>query len=110
MSTQHEEPERAGATAAQQDQEGWPHCHALGGTCPVYLVGSYLGDTARLSVLRFILGAEEGARLTLQKNRVGFTVQVTGAVQRSEGETFGLAEARVLRETIEQLTKGSAAD
>ena len=71
---------------------------------------AYLGDAARVAVLRFILDAEEGARLTLQKNRVGFSVQVTGAVQRSDRESFGLAEARALRDTIERLTKETAAE
>ena len=37
-------------------------------------------------IIAFATDGEEGSRLTLQKNRDGFTVQVTGAVHKSDRE------------------------
>lgn len=37
-------------------------------------------------IIAFAVDGEEGSRLTLQKNRDGFTVQVTGAVHKTTQE------------------------
>ena len=91
-----------------QVQSPWPECPPVGGTCPVYEMGQHLGQSVLSTLSAFIVGADEGARLTLQKNRQGFTIQVTGSVIRAEEHStrsFGLMEARGLREDLDQLTR-----
>ena len=53
--------------------------------------------------MTFIFSAKEGARIILQKNRSGITVQVTGPVEKAEGAPFKLAEARALRKRLDAL-------
>lgn len=64
----------------------WPHCELLGGDCIGSDLVSMLGPGVNQVLMEFIWSSAEGSRLSLQKNRQGFTVQVTGAVHRSEGE------------------------
>lgn len=87
---------------AATGEEPWPYCANIKGTCLAYDTGLHLGASIASTLFSFILNAEEGARLTLQRNHEGFTAQVTGAVLRAEGlraegETFGLEEAQALR-------------
>ncbi|MBI2872350.1 MAG: hypothetical protein HYY00_04080 [Chloroflexi bacterium] len=91
---------------ARGQEKEWPYCVPLQGTCLVYDVGRYLGESVRTALLNFIVRAEEGARLTLQRSRDGFTVQVTGAVHRGEAEPLSLTEARALRERLDLLNGG----
>ncbi len=63
-----------------------------------------MGQDIFCGLLTFIQAGEEGSRLTLQKNRQGFTLQVTGAVQ--VGHTSGRVDPtdlRVLQERLERL-------
>ncbi|MBI1885446.1 MAG: hypothetical protein HYS09_03905 [Chloroflexi bacterium] len=82
-------------------EKPWPYCADIEGTCLAYDMGRQLGASIESTLFSFIFSAEEGARLILQRNREGFTIQVTGAVQRTEGETFGRAEARALRRRLD---------
>ena len=86
----------------------WPHCEAIGEMCLVYQVGRFLGPEIATAVSDFILTAQDGARLTLQRNHEGFTLQVTGAVQRGAGEAFGLAEVKELHRRLDRLTNSRA--
>ena len=86
---------------AAAGEEPWPYCADIKGTCLAYDMSLHLGASIESTLFSFVLGAEEGARLTLQKNRQGFTAQVTGAVQRTEGEAFGLEEALGLRKRLD---------
>jgi hypothetical protein len=51
-------------------------------------MGAILGSNIQDILSSFIEGAEDGARLTLQKVRAGFTVQVVGAVRRGGDSAF----------------------
>ena len=61
----------------------WPHCPYANSVCLLYELAQTMGCNIHDTLLTFILTAEEGARLTLQRNREGFTVQVTRAVQKT---------------------------
>lgn len=100
-------PRRPGG-ADDRAQSSLPECSLVGGTCPVFEMGQRLGQSVLSTLAAFIVGADEGARLTLQKNPQGFTIQVTGSVIRAEehgNRFFGLTEARGLREDLDQLTR-----
>jgi len=86
---------------AATGEEPWPYCANIKGTCLAYDMGLHLGASIESTLFSFILNAEEGARLTLQRNHEGFTAQVTGAVLRAKGETFGLEEAQALRTRLD---------
>jgi len=86
----------------------WPHCEAIGGTCLAYSVGRCLGPEIATAVSEFIFNAREGARLTLQRNQEGFSLQVTGAVQRGDGDAFDLAKVKELRRRLERLASPGA--
>ena len=86
--------------------EPWPHCASIGGTCLAYEMGQAVGEVVESALLTFMVSADDGSRLTLQKNRDGFTVQVTGAVGRATGGTFGLPEVQALRKRLDELVKG----
>ncbi|MDO8750520.1 MAG: hypothetical protein Q7K03_05195 [Dehalococcoidia bacterium] len=92
-------PEGAAGLEAQE-KGGWPNCAPLGGTCVVYEVGQHVGAEVSSALFGFIANAEEGARLILQKNPKGFTVQVTNAVQRGTAQSVGLPELRALRNQL----------
>lgn len=100
MSTRREGPADIGATTEGQ----WPYCAMIGGTCLTHEMGQFLGGNIHSTLLTFIFGTEEGARLTLQKNRNGFSIQVTEAVEKATAEGFGLTEMRALRRRLELLT------
>ncbi len=61
----------------------WPHCPYANRTCLLYDMAGTMGRNIHETLITFILAAEEGARLTLQRNRDGFTVQVTRAVLKT---------------------------
>jgi len=86
---------------AATGEEPWPYCANIKGICLAYDMGLHLGASIESTLFSFILNAEQGARLTLQRNHEGFTAQVTGAVLRAEGETFGLEEAQALRTRLD---------
>ena len=94
--------EDAGDTGAGE----WPHCAAIGGNCLAYEVGRIVGPEMASAMTDFIFAAREGARLVLQRNREGFTVQVTGEVQRGGRGTFDLAGVKELRRHLDRLTGG----
>jgi len=97
-------PNSKGSGREAGRQDGWPHCPALDDTCLIYDVGELLGKNVRDALLSFILNAEDGARLTLQRSREGFTAQVTEAVQRSTGApALELSEARTWSERVGKL-------
>ena len=86
--------------------EPWPYCANIEGTCLTYDMGLYLGADVQSTLFSFIFSANQGARLILQKNREGLTVQVTGSVQRTQKQKFGLAEARAVRKQLDQIREG----
>ena len=102
MSGLHERP--AGDKVAGQDQ--WPYCAPIGGMCVPYEVEQYLGEGVGMAILNFILTAGEGARLILQKNKDGFSVQITEAVLRGERKPLELAHVRALRERLDIVKTG----
>ena len=90
-----------GTTGLESHEQGpWPYCEAISGTCVVYEVGQSVGAKVGSALFGFIVNAEEGARLTLQKSHAGFTVQVTNAVQRGTTESVGLEELQALRDQL----------
>ncbi len=84
----------------------WPYCAAIEGTCLAFETGQSLGASVLSTLLTFILAANEGGRLTLQKAGEGFTVQVTGAVYRKTEKTFDLRAAQGLRKQLNNLRAG----
>ncbi len=82
----------------------WPYCAAIEGTCLAFETGQFLGASVLSTLLTFILAANEGGRLTLQKSREDFTVQVTGAVERTTTGKVGLPEVRALRKKLDMLS------
>ena len=69
-----------------------------------------MGQGILYKLLAFIQAGEDGSRLTLQKNRQGFTLQITGAVQ--VGHASGRVDPtdlRALQERLERLyARGSS--
>ncbi len=86
--------------------KSWPYCASIEGTCIAYDMGRFLGAGVQSTLFSFIFSADRGARLILQKNREGFTVQVTGSVQTTQQQKFGLAEARAVRKHLDQMREG----
>ena len=82
-------------------QEGWPHCESLGGICPLYDMSALMGVSVFDAFMTFLWSAEPGARLTLQRNRDEFTLQITGAVQRSGGEVISLEQLKSIRARLD---------
>ena len=79
----------------------WPNCDQIEGICPLYEMSQKSGVSILDALMTFIWSAEPGARLTLQKNRDEFTLQVTGAVQRSGGEVIGLEQLKIIRARLD---------
>ena len=65
----------------------WPNCVLAGGNCIGFDLMSRLGLKVNQVLMEFVWNSRDGSRLTIQKSRQGFTVQVTGEVHRSEGES-----------------------
>ncbi len=86
--------------------KSWPYCANIEGTCLAYDTVRNLGAGVQSTLLSFIFAAERGARLILQKNNEGFTVQITGSVQTTQQQKFGLAEARAVRKHLDQMREG----
>ena len=82
-------------------QKIWPHCEDLGSVCPLYDMSALIGTSAFDALMAFLWSAEPGARLTLQRNRDEFTLQVTGAVQRGGGEVISLEQLRQMRTRLD---------
>ena len=78
----------------------WPHCPSLGGLCPTFEMSQALGANIQDLLMTFIYAGEAGARLTLQKNRDGFTAQITGAVQKAAEEPLDLPRLQALRQRL----------
>ena len=72
----------------------WPNCDQIGGLCPLYEMSQKTGVSILDALMTFIWNAEPGSRLTLQANRDELTLQVTGAVQRSDGDDLDLERLR----------------
>ena len=75
----------------------WPDCDQIEGICPLYEMSQKSGVSILDALMTFLLRSAPGARLTLQRNRDEFTLQVTGAVQRSGGEVISLEQLREMR-------------
>jgi hypothetical protein len=80
----------------------WPHCDNVGGICLGYDLSRRAGRLTFQELLSFIWTAEEGARLTLQKNRDGFSLQVTGGIHRPPIDEMDLAFLRDVRKTLDE--------
>ncbi len=59
-----------------------------------------LGSNILASLQSFIVTAEEGARLILQRNREGFTIQVTEPVERSTEEPLDIEGLKAWHEKL----------
>ena len=77
------QPEIKHPDGAADDRQ--PYCSGPASHCLTYKMAAFLGSNIQDILTSFIEGAEDGACLTLQKNRSGFTVKVVGAVRRSAG-------------------------
>ena len=75
---------------AQPNQ--WPNCDQIEGLCPLYEMSQRTGVSILDVLMTFIWRGEPGSRLTLQANRDEWTLQITGAVQRSGGEGLDLEQ------------------
>ena len=82
-------------------QKIWPHCEDLGSICPLYDMSALIGTSAFDALMAFLWSADPGARLTLQRNRDEFTLQVTGAVQRSGGDVLSLEQLQIIRTRLD---------
>ncbi len=89
-------PDRVSVSENESELQ-WPNCPALRGNCPVYDSTRRLGLEIYEALMTFIWRAEAGSRLTLQKNKDEFTLQITGAVYRSGGTTVNVNDLRQLR-------------
>lgn len=94
-------PDKFKGVVYMSQQQGWPHCESLGGICPLYDLSALLGVSVFDAFMTFLWSAEAGARLTLQKNRDEFTLQVTGAVQRSGSEVISLDQLQSIRARLD---------
>ncbi|NQW16443.1 MAG: hypothetical protein HQ478_03050 [Chloroflexi bacterium] len=64
----------------------WPNCAYIGGLeCVSHAFSRHLGQDISAKISEFAGNAEPGARLTLQKGKDGFTLQVTSEVIRDGG-------------------------
>ena len=59
-------------------------CSLSGGHCIVAQLEKVLGANILESIVDFSLNGFPGSRLSLQRNRDEFTLQVTGPIQRSD--------------------------
>ncbi len=80
----------------------WPYCDNVGGICLGYDLSRRAGRLTFKELLAFIWTAEEGARLTLQKNRDGFSFQVTGGIHRPPIDEMDLAFLRDVKKTLDE--------
>lgn len=99
------EPDAQGPVAGQ----AWPYCPALRRTCLVVGLMEAMGQNVLDTLVTFVKGAEDGSRLTLQKNRDGLTTQVTWAVQKGHsGGQLDIAGLRILREKLDSMNVPSS--
>ena len=82
----------------------WPNCPDLFGDCLVYGSTQRLGLEIYEALMAFIWSAEAGSRLTLQKNKDEFTLQITGAVYRSGDTLMDVNDLRQLRHKLDSLS------
>ncbi len=80
MSYLANEPAEGGAA----EKRRWPDCEYLEAQCLAYSLAKRLGTRPLARLVAFVAEAGTGARLTLQRNRTEFTVQVTDAVEKAE--------------------------
>ena len=86
----------------------WPACAYIGGLeCVTHAFCRHLGPDISARVAEFVGNAEPGARLTLQKNKDGFTLQITSEVIR-DGRTDDVQLTRLAN--MSQAMNGVAAD
>ena len=86
----------------------WPACAYIGGLeCVAHAFGRHLGPDISAKVAEFVGNAEPGARLTLQKSKDGFTLQITSEVIR-DGRTDDVQLTRLAN--MSQAMNGVAAD
>ena len=87
------------------EKSQWPNCPTIGGVCLTHDLAEALGGNILESLMTFVMEAEQGARLILQSNRDGFSLQFTGPVQRNTNGKPGLEELRILRGKIDMMYK-----
>ena len=85
--------------------ESWPRCSLLDDTCLVFDIGNSLGNNLHETLLRFIVNAEPGSRLTLQRERSGFSAQWTGAVDRTAKGDLNVKRLKELRKELPSTSK-----
>lgn len=84
-------------------QPQWPDCPTLGGHCLLFQMAQVMGMNVFDTLVAFVLRAEAGSRLSLHRNRDEFTVQITGAVQRTATDTVDLTFLQGLQQKLEQV-------
>lgn len=85
-----------------EEKAGWPFCPYIDGNCLGHDTSQRTGPATYDELMTFIWTAEEGSRLTLQKNRNGFSIQVTGALHRPPVDATDLAFLRDVRKTLDE--------
>ena len=80
-----------------EGKSSWPYCVALDCECIVHKAAGRIGQDLLSQFLTFVRASEEGSRLILQRNKEGFTAQVTGPVRRGIGEDLSKEDVELLR-------------
>ena len=90
------------------NESEWPKCPVVGGNCVEYDLATLLGQSVNVILQEFIWNRAEGSRLTLQRNKQGFSVQVTGEVHRSEDQNItGVEQFKEFRRHLDSLKNGT---
>ena len=84
----------------------WPICVYTEQVCIFYNMARLLGGNILDTLLRFIWTAERGSRLTLQRKKDGFTLQVTGPVEVTYEELLHPSRLRSISLHVSQSKGG----
>ena len=90
----------------QRGEGEWSDCDSPLDPCPVIDLAAALGPRLYESFLSFILFGHRGARLTIQRNRDGFSVQVTNAASGREGSPMQMEDFKALKKKLSLMKTG----
>ncbi len=99
-------PASTGAECEARSGKGWPYCGVLEAECLAHSLAQRLGTQPLIKILSFVATAEPGARLTLQSDKMGFTVQVTNAVEGPGGTQLDLEDFKQLGDLLSGRRRG----
>jgi hypothetical protein len=104
-------PEAAGETGnSAQGGTEWPNCGFIDSICTAYQLADTIGPDIFQTIMSFALSARDGSRLTLQRNRNGFSAQVVGPVKRGALAPVDLESMKLLSREIDEATKEAASN